>query len=59
MSFLPTSLPRDPLAVIGIGCRLPGNINNPSELWAALLEGRDGIRTVPADWWYNRFYYDP
>lgn len=59
MSFLPTSLPRDPLAVIGIGCRLPGNINNPSELWAALLEGRDGIRTVPADRWDNSFYYDP
>ncbi len=59
MSSLPTSLPRDPLAVIGIGCRLPGNINNPQELWAALLEGRDGIRTVPADRWDNSFYYDP
>ncbi len=59
MSSFPTSLPRDPLAVIGIGCRLPGNINNPTELWTALLEGRDGIRTVPADRWDNSFYYDP
>jgi acyl transferase domain-containing protein/NADPH:quinone reductase-like Zn-dependent oxidoreductase/surfactin synthase thioesterase subunit len=59
MSALPTSLPRDPLAVIGIGCRLPGNINTPTELWAALLEGRDGIRPVPADRWDNSFYYDP
>lgn len=47
------------LAVIGIGCRLPGRISTPAEFWQALQEGRDGIRTVPADRWANGSYYDP
>ena len=47
------------LAVIGIGCRLPGRISTPAEFWAALQEGRDGIRPVPADRWANASYYDP
>ncbi len=28
------------IAVIGLGCRLPGGLNDPSSLWAALREGR-------------------
>ncbi len=30
---------REPLAVIGIGCRLPGGIDSPSSFWEALLNG--------------------
>lgn len=29
----------EPLAVIGIGCRLPGEIDSASAYWTALLSG--------------------
>lgn len=33
--------PREPIAVIGSGCRFPGGSNNPSKLWELLCEPRD------------------
>jgi acyl transferase domain-containing protein len=30
-----------PIAVVGIGCRLPGGANTPDRLWKMLAEGRD------------------
>lgn len=39
----------DPVAVIGLGCRLPGGISSPGELWRALLAGADVVGAVPAD----------
>ncbi|KAL1957332.1 hypothetical protein VTO42DRAFT_6121 [Malbranchea cinnamomea] len=38
-----------PIAVIGIGCRLPGGANTPEKLWRLLAEGRDGWTDVPED----------
>ena len=32
-----------PIAVIGMGCRLPGGIDSPELLWEALLRGDDLI----------------
>jgi acyl transferase domain-containing protein len=49
---------REPLAVIGIGCRLPGGINSPSSFWEALLRGFDGIRDVPDDRWNHARFHD-
>ncbi len=40
-----------PVAVVGIGCRLPGGIENPEEFWALLTEGRDVVSEVPAERW--------
>src|SRR3954451_52279 len=49
----------DAIAVVGLGCRLPGGINGPEALWEALLERRDAVGTVPAGRWAtasaNRF----
>ena len=39
----------EPVAVIGIGCRLPGGISSPGELWRALLAGADTVGAVPAE----------
>jgi acyl transferase domain-containing protein/NADPH:quinone reductase-like Zn-dependent oxidoreductase/surfactin synthase thioesterase subunit/NADP-dependent 3-hydroxy acid dehydrogenase YdfG len=49
---------REPLAVIGIGCRLPGGIDSPEALWDALLRGVNAIRDVPADRWKHSRFHD-
>ena len=47
----------DDIAVIGLGCRLPFGIDDPSAFWSALLGGRDLITEIPADRWDWREYY--
>ena len=49
---------REPLAVIGIGCRFPGGINSPAACWDALLGGIDAICDVPDDRWKHERYHD-
>lgn len=41
----------EPIAVVGLGCRLPGGIETPQELWQSLLDGMDAVREVPGDRW--------
>jgi len=41
----------EPLAIVGIGCRLPGGIDDPANLWTALAEARDAIVEVPDTRW--------
>ena len=52
------SLPAEPMAVVGIGCRFPG-AHGPGELWRNLSEGRDSIGVVPARRWPVDDLYDP
>jgi polyketide synthase 5 len=49
----------NPVAVIGMACRLPGGIDSPDLLWEALLRGDDLITEIPADRWDADEYYDP
>jgi polyketide synthase 5 len=51
--------PVSSIAVIGMGCRLPGGIDSPAGLWAALLRGDNAVTTVPLDRWDAEEYYDP
>ncbi len=48
---------REPIAIVGIGCRVPGGANSPAAFWQLLREGRDVIREVPADRWNNDAYW--
>lgn len=49
----------DPIAVIGMACRLPGGIDSPEALWDALVRGDDLVTEVPGDRWDADEYYDP
>ncbi|MFC1403071.1 MULTISPECIES: type I polyketide synthase [Streptacidiphilus] len=40
-----------PIAIIGIGCRLPGGVVSPGGLWQLAAEGRGTTGPVPADRW--------
>jgi amino acid adenylation domain-containing protein len=48
----------EPIAVIGIGCRLPGGIESPPQLWRALRSGRDLVGPTPGDRWNVDAWYD-
>jgi len=39
------------IAVIGLGCRFPGDINGPESLWQFLCDGRSAVAEVPPDRW--------
>ncbi|MFL0275196.1 SDR family NAD(P)-dependent oxidoreductase [Mycobacterium sp. SMC-19] len=41
----------EPIAVIGLGCRFPGDINSPEALWQFLIDGGNAVTEVPADRW--------
>ncbi|WP_406129866.1 acyltransferase domain-containing protein [Streptomyces sp. NBC_00989] len=41
--------PGEPVAVIGVGCRLPGGVRGPADYWQLLIDGVDAIRRVPED----------
>jgi len=43
--------PVTPVALIGMGCRLPGCIDSPELLWEAMLRGGNLITEIPADRW--------
>ena len=45
---------RDPIAVIGVGCRFPGDVSGLDDLWDFLAAGESGIREVPQERW-SRF----
>jgi phthiocerol/phenolphthiocerol synthesis type-I polyketide synthase B len=41
----------EPIAVIGVGCRFPGDIYGPESLWQFLSDGRSAVTEVPPDRW--------
>ncbi|MBB5156952.1 6-methylsalicylic acid synthase [Saccharopolyspora phatthalungensis] len=43
----------EPVAVIGIGCRFPGEADSPDAFWDLLLAGTDTSSEVPGDRWQS------
>src|SRR5437868_12357365 len=54
----PPFMPKDRIAIIGIGCRFPGGVNDTESFWKLLIEGREAVSEVPPDRWNVERYYD-
>jgi acyl transferase domain-containing protein/acyl carrier protein len=55
-----TREPDEPIAIVGMGCRLPGGVSTPDELWDLVIGGRSGISDFPTDrGWDLERLYDP
>ncbi|ACB75248.1 non-ribosomal peptide synthetase [Opitutus terrae] len=52
------SAAREPVAIIGIGCRFPGGADTPQRFWELLRDGRDAVTEVPAGRWPVDAFYD-
>ena len=52
-------LAKEGIAIIGIGCRFPGGVNDTESFWKLLVEGREAVSDVPADRWNVERFYDP
>ena len=50
---------REPIAVLGMGCRLPGGIECPEQLWQLLAEGREAITELPEGRWDQALHHHP
>lgn len=49
----------EPIAIVGIGCRLPGAVRNPEDLWNLLVGGVDAVVEVPEERWRLPATYHP
>ncbi|KAI5920728.1 hypothetical protein F4810DRAFT_713262 [Camillea tinctor] len=49
----------DPIAIIGMGCRLPGDVDSPDKFWNMLSKGGSGRKEIPTDRWNADSFYHP
>ncbi|WP_452672748.1 type I polyketide synthase, partial [Streptantibioticus rubrisoli] len=44
-----TAAAREPIAIVAMSCRYPGDVESPEDLWRLVDEGRDAITGLPED----------
>ncbi|MGE3911971.1 MAG: beta-ketoacyl synthase N-terminal-like domain-containing protein, partial [Chloroflexota bacterium] len=49
----------EPIAVVGMGCRFPGEADSPDAFWRLLRDGGDAVSEVPSSRWDISDLFDP
>jgi acyl transferase domain-containing protein/NADPH:quinone reductase-like Zn-dependent oxidoreductase/NAD(P)-dependent dehydrogenase (short-subunit alcohol dehydrogenase family)/acyl carrier protein len=50
---------KEPIAVVGLACRFPGDCNTPEEFWNLLVNGVDAITELKNDRWSTDHFWHP
>lgn len=50
---------KEPIAIVGIGCRFPGGVKSPRAFWHLLVNQGHAISEIPPDRFDLDAYYDP
>ena len=48
-----------PIAIVGMGCRFPGEATSPEKLWQLCASGRSAWSEVPPERWNRDAFYHP
>lgn len=48
-----------PIAIVGMSCRLPGDVSTPGEFWQLLARGRSAWSEIPKDRFNASAYHHP
>jgi acyl transferase domain-containing protein len=51
-------LSTEPIAIVGMSCRLPGGVDSPAAYWRLLCAGDDAITEVPPERWKINDWFD-